>query len=379
MQTVSATTDSAGRFHFDSLYISAPPVVDGYQVDVDPDLPYSQLFHSPIHVDTGSLVVRYAINRADVFVVGEDSANYSEYYKDALISMGLRTSIWNIIVKGVAPFQRGREFKKNTVIYFSGTKHTPMRQSELDNLVSCLDVGCNLFLTGQDIVEKNDSSTLIKNYLSVHYGGVGTTPYTKGLPGDLFDGFGFYTIGEGASNQTSRDIIATADPRVKAIMGYGGTGANGTAGVRLDSVGSGGKAVVLGFGFEAINTSETRLDVMHQIIAYFDGSIILDVNDGSRASQPVRFKLDQNYPNPFNPLTSFSYWIAEKGHVTLRLFNILGEEVVKLVDDERLPGIYSVQWNAERCPTGVYLAQISVASPQGYKLFQASRKLLLMK
>ena len=137
--------------------------------------------------------------------------------------------------------------------------------------------------------------------------------------------------------------------------------------------------MVFGFGFEAINTFQTRFDVLHQIIAYFDGSIVLGVEESHRWFQPASFRLDQNYPNPFNPSTSLSYNISEKGHMTLKIFNILGEEVGSIVDDNRSPGYYVAQWNAETHPSGLYVAQMTVISSEGKRLFQSSRKLLLVK
>ncbi|MBI3765758.1 MAG: hypothetical protein HY277_04555 [Ignavibacteriales bacterium] len=218
--TASDSTDTNGSFMLPEVYISQPPIIQDYSLFVGPIFPYAQLQVTSLHLDTAGLFLPLQTKIADVFVVGEDSNDYGKYYATALDSLHLTPRLWNTITEGIAPFERGNEFNKKTVIYFSGTKHTPMQPEELANLVGCVTGGANMLLTGQDIAEKNDTSDLFKNYLGIQYGGTGTVVYTKGLAGDLFQGYGFYTTGpEGANNQTSRDILAITNPRARAIMG----------------------------------------------------------------------------------------------------------------------------------------------------------------
>jgi hypothetical protein len=75
-------------------------------------------------------------------------------------------------------------------------------------------------------------------------------------------------------------------------------------------------------------------------------------------TNPSTFKLHQNYPNPFNPSTTISYDLPTRSHVTLRIFNVLGQEVATLVDDEVRAGRHEVGWNAARMTSGVYLYQL---------------------
>ncbi len=88
---------------------------------------------------------------------------------------------------------------------------------------------------------------------------------------------------------------------------------------------------------------------------------------------PAGYSLDQNYPNPFNPRTIIRYGLPEKVHVSLRLFNILGEEVAAVVDAEQNAGAYSVRLNAAGLPGGVYFYRISAGS------FTAFKKMMLLK
>ncbi len=86
-----------------------------------------------------------------------------------------------------------------------------------------------------------------------------------------------------------------------------------------------------------------------------DPSLEVDKENGV----PTTFALYQNYPNPFNPSTSFEFQVPNSGFVTLKLYDILGSEVITLVNEQKVPGKYSVKWNAEDLPSGVYFARLS--------------------
>lgn len=76
----------------------------------------------------------------------------------------------------------------------------------------------------------------------------------------------------------------------------------------------------------------------------------------------LHFTLEQNYPNPFNPSTTIHFSIPQRGHVTLKVFDVLGSEVARLVDEELNPGEHSVVFNAKNLPSGVYLYRLQTGS-----------------
>ncbi|MBN2029648.1 T9SS type A sorting domain-containing protein, partial [bacterium] len=88
---------------------------------------------------------------------------------------------------------------------------------------------------------------------------------------------------------------------------------------------------------------------------------------------PDYFALGQNYPNPFNPSTSIDYQLPEKVFVTLKIFDILGNEVETLVNGSQHAGNHSVQFNASNLPSGVYYYRLEAG------MNQETRKLLLLK
>ncbi len=105
-------------------------------------------------------------------------------------------------------------------------------------------------------------------------------------------------------------------------------------------------------------------------------------NDGKENSQiPNEFELSQNYPNPFNPSTTFRYSIPTQSKVVIKVYDILGSEIVTLMDEEKSVGTYELTWNAASLPSGVYFYQLravdpSTSSGQG---FISTKKMLMLK
>lgn len=78
------------------------------------------------------------------------------------------------------------------------------------------------------------------------------------------------------------------------------------------------------------------------------------------AGIPSEFQLSQNYPNPFNPSTTIEFDIAKAGHVTLSVFNTLGQQVATLVDQEMEIGHHTAQWNTDATvTTGIYFYKMN--------------------
>lgn len=88
---------------------------------------------------------------------------------------------------------------------------------------------------------------------------------------------------------------------------------------------------------------------------------------------PEYFDLSQNYPNPFNPSTTVDYQLPVDAKITLKIYNILGQEIETLVNDVQKSGYYTVNWNGSRFATGVYIYRMVT------KDFVETRKMLLIK
>ena len=130
------------------------------------------------------------------------------------------------------------------------------------------------------------------------------------------------------------------------------------------------------FGLEVINDTTA-------FIAGDNGSILvtgyseyitdIQVDDYIKTEIPTNFILYQNYPNPFNPSTKIKFAIAISDHVTMKIFDVLGEEIETLIEEELSPGIYEINWNASALPTGVYFYRLQVGS------FVQTKKTLVLK
>ncbi len=109
-----------------------------------------------------------------------------------------------------------------------------------------------------------------------------------------------------------------------------------------------------------------------------DGILITDVDLNSQNQIPTEFSLSQNYPNPFNPETIIEYQIPKKSQVTIRIYNLVGQEIVNLVNEGKDVGNFKIVWDGKDSfgtivTSGVYVYQMRAGD------FVTSRKLILLR
>ena len=108
-----------------------------------------------------------------------------------------------------------------------------------------------------------------------------------------------------------------------------------------------------------------------------DGVFFNDATATSVAEEadgpPSEFQLEQNYPNPFNPSTTIRFSLAQRAHVSLRLFDAAGREVAVLMNEEREPGSHEVLFEAGSLPSGLYIYRLQAGAQT------AARKLVLVR
>jgi len=144
---------------------------------------------------------------------------------------------------------------------------------------------------------------------------------------------------------------------------------------------------VLNINYSATDTPDVALIIftidssltgskLHQgskwYIDYLFFGPISDVDDQD-TNIPNSYSLSQNYPNPFNPSTTIKYQIPQLSFVSLKVFNLIGKEIVTLVNEEKPAGIYEVTWYAENLPSGIYFYQLKAGD------FIESKKMILLK
>jgi hypothetical protein len=103
--------------------------------------------------------------------------------------------------------------------------------------------------------------------------------------------------------------------------------------------------------------------------------------DEKKNIQPSAYSLMQNYPNPFNPSTIIRFSLPQNSFVTLRIFDIIGKEVATLVNEEKLSGVYEVEFKSligsYQLASGLYFYQLSAKG--GTDSFLETKKMIIIK
>lgn len=106
----------------------------------------------------------------------------------------------------------------------------------------------------------------------------------------------------------------------------------------------------------------------------FDGSFnYYLLNETVDVSSPAKFDLSQNYPNPFNPATVINYQLATNSFVTLKVYDVLGNEVAILINEEKPAGVYKTKFNGKNLVSGIYIYKLSTGN------YTASKKMMILK
>jgi len=155
---------------------------------------------------------------------------------------------------------------------------------------------------------------------------------------------------------------------------YGAQGSVNILNVLFEVVGSEGAQSDLKLDFSAMAASNTFADLLPFLQAATTG-----VEQGITVGElPKEFSLQQNYPNPFNPTTRIVFQLPQSAHVSITIFNALGQRICQLADEQKGAGNFTVMWNGRddngnEVPAGMYLYQLQAGS------FSAMKQMLLVK
>ena len=100
---------------------------------------------------------------------------------------------------------------------------------------------------------------------------------------------------------------------------------------------------------------------------------------GAREAAPAAFRLEQNYPNPFNPSTTIRYVTPGSGEVSLKVFNLIGQEVSTLVRETQAPGLHAVTFNAEGLPSGMYIYRLQFRGGEDRRPTDVAKRMIFLK
>ena len=392
---VEVMTDGSRGYSFADLYVTHPGVISYEGITIFPDFPNITVKIEELAAveEGGATTVDIEVDAADILLVNDDpKSEYSKYFTDVFETLNVTYHHWFTAEKGIPPaLAAATETGFPIIVWYTGDESDNLLSEDEENsLMAFLDAGGRLFLTGQNIVENlPTSSTLLTNYLQVSHGGNSTQVILAAVEGDpVTDGENLFAIAGigGANNQTSKDILVPSGIAVEALI-YGTSGTDVGA-VTVDDGNS--KIFLTGFGFEALVSGNTNLtppsQLMFRALTWFGVPGLVSVEDEVIATLPKKFELEQNYPNPFNPETSINYAIPQDASVRLTIYNILGQRIVTLVNEQKSSGVHTVNWNGandngNQVASGLYFYRLEARhmTNGNQRIFVDAKKMLLLK
>jgi len=159
-------------------------------------------------------------------------------------------------------------------------------------------------------------------------------------------------------------LVTVALPQYQitnSVVGSGGNTISNASNIFVSTVGE----AFIGNSTNATQQQQTGFWYVYQ------QSTLTDVED--EETIPTVFKLEQNYPNPFNPSTKIKYAVPERSNVLIKIYDILGSEVVTLVNEEMDAGWYQKSFDAYSYSSGVYLFRMEAGN------YISTKKMMLIK
>ncbi|MGB5289332.1 MAG: Omp28-related outer membrane protein, partial [Ignavibacteriaceae bacterium] len=307
-----------------------------------------------------------------LLVVDATGEGYSSRVTDALDAF--YEGIYGVVSRSA--FQAaGLDLSYFTMISWSaGTSLPAFYPEEVNYLESYLDQGGNLLINGQnigsDIFEAGGQSqfaqSFFNNYLHANYvADSGPSYFFTGYTGDpITDGISFSI---NAVYTRSPDEISPFDANTSPIIKYG-------SGPAINSVKADDgnyKVVFFGIGLEQIDAVNIIDSLVARSVRWLTEGIVLD--NPIEESVPVSFTLEQNYPNPFNPATTITYSIPKESQVSLKIYDVMGREIVEVVNSKQSPGSYNVEFDAASLASGTYFYKLTAGE------FVSVKKMVLLK
>lgn len=258
-----------------------------------------------------------------------------------------------------------------------------LTQTDWNALQTFLKNGGRLYLEGGDAWYSTTSGSLIQTYANVFGISCTNTGSTLTSSQSLVGSSASFAQNMNFSYSTSTTYNKSIDvltPQQNATAVFSTSDGN----VRMVQFANDGYKTVgssiLFLGLKDGTGDNVRSNLLKKIFSFLmdKGQVPVSVNP-DKESNIKSFELMQNYPNPFNPSTNISYNIPQDGLVKLKIFDMLGREIVTLVDEKQTTGLYTKIFNASSLASGVYLCKISFKSADNKLNTTKVSKMLLMK
>lgn len=247
----------------------------------------------------------------------------------------------------------------NLVIWILGDESTQdetFSSTEQTKVKEYLENGGKLFITGSEIAwdlegaanASIEDKEFLHNVLKAKFKNDDANIYSVyGAENTQFVALNF-TYGTPAAgspyNEDYPDVIDTTNGSVP-ILYYNESNIAGIAYTGFyNNSEKESQLIYIGFPFETIGNLDYRKNLMDALLNYF-GLITTDIEEDENNFIPTKNILYQNYPNPFNPSTIISFSIKEESNVRLKIFDILGKEIITLINEKLKPGNYKYTFN----------------------------------
>jgi hypothetical protein len=331
---------------------------------------------------TGSRVFRYVNGTGlEVLVIDGEEESYEYAPAATLENLGIN---YGIVSKNVFGGGSPDLSSFRALVWTSSNSAPVFSEADVAALQIYIENGGHLLLTGQDIGKDISASAGTSTHALSFYNNILHAKYIADKPiyftmnGVLND-----PISNGMSivlndeYPKSPDVIQPFDNNAEVLFKVGVT--SYVSGLRIQH--GDARIVYTTFSMEQITEPADRDTLMARCLNWFDGEMS-GMDEGGEI--PQAFDLAQNYPNPFNPSTTIEYSLPQNAEVSLAVYNLLGQEVSRLVSNENQPaGTRNVVWNGrnsagEAMPSGVYVYQLRARSVSG-ESFAMQKKMILMK
>lgn len=265
-----------------------------------------------------------------VTVGGGGNINTVQQFDTAGVSLGT-------FMSGVTTSPFNLAYRSNDILVSTGSGTSRVHKFDFNGTFITSFPGAGSYGTMQQIYVENDNSFVVCCLTGTHAGLVkfdSAGNHLNVLTG-ISTNYGVYRLGNGNYLATNSSGLHEIDDTTGALI-------------------------------------RTIMPMFGQYISLYDPSTLVGV--GNQTSQVAdAYKLYNNYPNPFNPSTNIKYAIPSKGIVTLKVYNSLGKEVAKLIDQFHTPGEYEYTFDASGLSSGIYYYTISSGN------FTETKKMVLLK
>jgi len=329
-----------------------------------------------ISVNTGILVYNFAMNGVDY------SGEYiADFYRDRVENEILLTDVFPSTLLGFdVVFLCYGSFDQN---FANGGYPTV---DDIEALVNYLESGGKVYIEGSQpfylyrINQENSVYNSILNALGIRLStmeiGIRDFLPISGAEGSVFDDLVFN--GTNQINHWGMEVYPYLESGIPLLSDTEEV----AVAVQNENV-LGGRSICSAYVISQLQDSgnSTREEALTRISEYF--GIELSSEADERLHIPEDFVISRSYPNPFNSSTTFSYTLNEKGHVSVEVFNVLGQKIVSLENEDKIAGTYRITWkgvdsNGKNVSSGTYILNTSVECWNG-KLFSNNQRISLIK